>query len=552
MGWKSRRAAKNNSTGSKIEIPSQSATSGPAAQSTASPLLPASAVVVRLGSRCLTVRWAEALTLLFTTALAGVLLLKNLDDQCLWQDEAETALIAKTVLTDGFPHGGDGKNCFSQELDRDRLTRRHAWLPFYLTAGFFGLFGVNTLAARLPFALVGLASVPLCYFLARWIWQSRRAAALSAIVLATSVPYLILSRQCRYYSLATFFSLLGLLAYGRMVQRKRWAIPLFVVASVLLFQSNYLGWIVLQAAVLVHVVIFHRGRFLAVVLGASCSFLLNLPWLIWLVHFYTTTTLAPGTEGATSLAVFLATAWRYVAKANEHLFSPVLWILLLVIAIAAISRKKGFSRSAMAAWREPWLLFLFIVIDVATFSLVNRFYFFRYLAPVVPLAAMLAGRILESAMRLHPGVGIVGLAAMLFFSPLQDYLYEITHHCRGPTEGIVQFLKAHAKPDDVVAITYGDLPLKFYTNLRVVGGLTGEDLTPVLKARWVLLRNFILCNKDLAVARYMATHLRAEDYRRHDLDFPDIPYDNRECPDEHRYRTATGFPPITIWERIAK
>jgi hypothetical protein len=197
------------------------------------------------------------------------------------------------------------------------------------------------------------------------------------------------------------------------------------------------------------------------------------------------------------------------------------------------------------------LILLFIVIDVAVFSLTNRYYFFRYLAPIIPLTAMLAGRVLQSAMRFHPSVGVIGLAAIFFFSPLQDYFYEITHHNGGPTEGIVQFLETHAKPDDVVAITYGDLPLKFYTNLRVVGGLTGEDLTPALNARWLLNRQFVLCPKDAAVHQYFDSHLRPQDYRRYVLDYPDIPFDNRECPDEHRYRTVRTGAPLIIWERIA-
>ena len=545
MDRKFSHAAKPNKTG----FPKVVASSAAAATNS---LFPASAVVVRLGKWSITVRWAETITLLLITVLAGVLLLKNLGDQCLWQDEAETACIAKTVLTNGFPHGGDGRNCFSQDLERDRLSPRHAWLSFYLAAGFFSVFGATALAARLPFALAGLACVPLCYYVARWLWQSRRAAALSAIVLATSVPFLILSRQCRYYSLTTLFSLLALLAYGHIVQRKRWAVPLFVVALVLLFHSNFVSWAVLLATVGIHVVIFHRDRFWALTLGATCSFLLNLPFLIWLVHFYAATPLAKDTEGATSVAVFAATAWDYVVRATPYLFPWPLLIVLIVIAVVILIRNQVRSRVNMAAWREPCLLLLYIVVDVAVFSLLYKFYFFRYLAPAIPLAAMLAGRILESAMRFNPVVGVVGLAAVLFFSPVQDYCYEITHHYRGPTEGIVEFLETHAKPDDVVVISYGDLPLKFYTNLRVVGGLTGEDMTPALKARWVIERKFTLCPKDAAVQQYLNSHLRVEDFRPHSIDYPDIPYDNRECPEEHRYRTVLGAPPITIWEKIAK
>jgi len=135
-------------------------------------------------------------------------------------------LIAKSVLTCGLPLFHDKKNSFTVEEGRDMspggLPRLFAWLPFYAVALSFASLGINELTARLPFALAGLASVPLCYLFARRLWQSRLAAALAALLLATSVPYLVLSRQCRYYSFGALFTLLGLIFYDFIVQRKRW------------------------------------------------------------------------------------------------------------------------------------------------------------------------------------------------------------------------------------------------------------------------------------------------------------------------------------------
>jgi hypothetical protein len=154
-------------------------------------------------------------------------------------------------------------------------------------------------------------------------------------------------------------------------------------------------------------------------------------------------------------------------------------------------------------------------------------------------------------MRLHPLAGISGLAAILFLSPLNNYLYEITHHYRCPTEALVAYLNRHGSPEDVVAITYGDLPLKFYTNFRVVGGLTGEDLSPALKARWVILRHEAVSSTDLATLGYLEKNLRlGEDYQRIELDCTDVTWDNRESPDRHCYKTATGGPPVIIFRRI--
>src|SRR5206468_8494780 len=77
-------------------------------------------------------------------------------------------------------------------------------------------------------------------------------------------------------------------------------------------------------------------------------------------------------------------------------------------------------------------------------------------------------------------------------TPLDGFVYEITHDYDGPEEGIVEFLRQHARPADVVAMVNGDLPVKFYTGLRVVGGLTGEDLAEARDADWIILRSAIV------------------------------------------------------------
>ena len=98
--------------------------------------------------------------------LACFLLLANLGNHYLWQDEAQTAVIARTVMARGMPYGTDGVNYFSQELGaeygRNYIWKWHTWLPFYLLAGFFKVFGESNFTARLPFALFGIGIFPLC------------------------------------------------------------------------------------------------------------------------------------------------------------------------------------------------------------------------------------------------------------------------------------------------------------------------------------------------------------------------------------------------------
>jgi hypothetical protein len=94
------------------------------------------------------------------------------------------------------------------------------------------------------------------------------------------------------------------------------------------------------------------------------------------------------------------------------------------------------------------------------------------------------------------------------------------------------------------------MPPKLYTKMRVIGGLTGEDLRPALTADWVILRHDVHCDKDLEVMAYLAENLPLQRYRKIVLDCRDTPYHNREDPDWHYYRTVTDAPPLIIFQKI--
>ena len=158
-------------------------------------------------------RQGQGIILAGILIVSAVLFFGNLGNQNLWQDEAQTALISKTILTEGVPRGYDGKNYFSQEggaeYGKNYIWRWHTWLPFYVLAGFYEVFGVSTFVSRLPFVLFGLGTVVLLYYYARAVWPGTRIPAIAASLLAVSVPFLLLCRECRYYSMAIFFTLLS-------------------------------------------------------------------------------------------------------------------------------------------------------------------------------------------------------------------------------------------------------------------------------------------------------------------------------------------------------
>ena len=134
---------------------------------------------------------------------------------------------------------------------------------------------------------------------------------------------------------------------------------------------------------------------------------------------------------------------------------------------------------------------------------------------------------------------------MLFKSPIPDFMYELTHDFDGPMEGIANYLNEHADDDDIVLITYGDMPLKFYTNLRIVGGLTGETLFVASDPDWIIMRKFRASNLSDRVRNYIKT-FSISDYEPIVLDCVDTRFENREEPHNHYYRTVTDGPKVVI------
>ena len=489
------------------------------------------------------------LPILLIAAAAGLVMLANLGNEYLWQDEAQTALVGKTVLAHGIPLATDGKNSFSQEQGKDsgpgHVWLWHPWFQFYLVAGSFALFGANTFAARLPFALLGMATIILTYYFALALFGSRRVAFVAALMLLLSVPFMLLARQCRYYAPDAFFCLLGLYGYLGLLQRRRSGAVVLLVSATLVFHSHYVQSAALLATVCLHSLIWRRDRLLTVVLVCAGVAVVNLPFIIWFSRMARAVS-RPGNLLAWSFFV----ARDLLGQMRASVFPPLMLAPALLVVGVSWARQKRFPRPERKALEGVSLLVLFAAVTLAMVSPTAPGPFFRYLAPMIPLSCLAMALIVESSIRINIAIGIAIIAIYAYAGTMSQYLYEITHDYNGPIEGICRYLNAHARPTDTVVITYGDLPLKFYTKLRVLGGLTGEDLAPAAKAEWVIVRKHIICRRDYTVYKYLADHLNPNEYEPIVIDYPDIAFENREEPRLHYYRTATDADPVTIFKRI--
>ncbi len=486
------------------------------------------------------------LSVFFLGAAAALLIFSNLGNHYLWQDEAETALLARSVLETGLPRGFDGRNHISQtegaEYAEGGLWRWTPWLPYYVCAASFALLGESTFAARLPFALFGWGAVLLTGALARSLGRDRRTALLAAGLLALSVPFLLLVRQCRYYSLASFLTLAALLGYARFVAGKRGGAALFFVSALLLFHTHFVILGGLLAAVALHWLLFSRraaGPFLAMSLGAL---LLNAPAIAFFAK-------APSGVDFLDPGRILALAASFGSQLARFVFPPFLLAIPPLVLLVRRWRGSPAPPRAESSQRGLALLLLFLACELAALSLASMGAFFRYLGPLIPISCILTALLLEQAFSLHPALALAAFALWAATGSLPDYLYEIGHDYDGPVEGIVKLLQERAAPDDLVAITYEDLPVKFYTNLRVIGGLTGEDLSPALRARWIVLRKHVILH-DARMKEFLLANVDWTAYRPIALDVPDTKFQNRESPQEHRYRTAREEDRVIVHERV--
>ena len=514
-------------------------------------------------------RLSRHVPLLLIVALGALLIFPKLGNIYLWQDEAQTALLAKVVLSRGLPYAYDGKNWMFQDgeaahASKDFVWKWHPWLQFYIAAPSLALFGATAFAARLPFAILGLASVILAYFAGLQFWRTRAAGVVSAVLLVTSVPFLILVRQARYYSPTIFFALLALYAYHRLTEGKRYSALLFVLACLMLVHSQYAFLVVVLLTTSIHLLLLRRDRMKPYLWALVAALVLCAPWVIYFADIK-----RPEVYSQQGSLTFLFNSISFYAHTiRRYVLGP--WFALLVIAGFFYQRRVQ-RRGDGDPLGPTVLLASFLVVSVLVLSAGAPSLFVRALAPLIPIACLLVAgavhRLPAKAVGVVLLMTIVGsslrgmLDARHVPNHLGTHIYELTHDYDGPIEGIVKYLGAHAGANDVVLMTYGDLPVKFYTDLRVLGGLTGEDLSPAEKADWVIVRHATVSDFERPVRRFIENrlgigaglHIRMDSevpcYQKIGLSYPDIPWENREDPYLHRSRTVVGTRPVVLYKR---
>ncbi len=510
-------------------------------------------------------RWLRAAAL----ALCACLALYGLDRPKLWIDEAETALLARSILVHGVPKARVGSDLISQEIGRefgpDLLWRWTPWLDKYVAAGSFAIGGESTRAARMPFALLGVAAVASVYVLAFGLFADRRIALLSLVYLGTSVPFLLHVRQCRYYALAILGTVWAVHFAAGCVRGAGWRAPLGVAAALtLVFHANYLTFAALSVSLAsaTWVLGIDRAGAGRMLLAAALAALFNAPWLFVL-----------DVAGKSDLVATFHP--EYLAEYGALLvrYGFPLAALAAFALLAAVTRRW---REPAAEWRAPVFLALLPFAYVLVLCL-GPLRFFRYAANLLPVFAVLLGWLSVRAYEMQRAAG-GALAALLLVTgifaelsaaptryggdfspgrtsrtldwvfPLGNFLTELTHPFEGAIGQVTELVAAHAHRGDRMYVSYEDLVARFYlTGVEVRGGQSGESLAGWGPPEWIFTRRFfrfigpeVPGSDAQAVLDWLERAVPWSEYEALELPVPDLPGVSIPEPQWHWFVPPTG------------
>ena len=504
---------------------------------------------------------------MLVTILGALLIFPNLGNRYLWDDEAETALLAKRVLRFGVPIAWDGRDLISQECgadyDANYLWRQTPWLPVYATALSFRLLGEGTLAARLPFAALGVLSVVALYLVALALFRDRVLALLAAVFLVLSVPFLLHARQDRYYSIAVFAAVWVLYFFFGLLRDRPGALLGLALAMTVLFHSSYLIFFATAAGLALAFLAVSRDPRAGLRLAGAgaATLLINLPWLVVFDVWGKT----GGVLTTTSLGFFASNLWGYAARVELHAFSVVLLAALVALRFALLRGRpaEGWPAPtvclALAAFSAGHILFLSATPQI----------FFRYVITLLPVLALLQAAVIRALWPVSRLLAAAACALLLLVdradlvrgsldSTLVKYVHEITHDVPGPIAGMVRYFRSAARPGQRLFISYGDLPLRFYTDLEIRGGDGCQSLAGWPLPDWIVARHFYpfritapgAGKKSEGTVRYLRTQIPLRLYRAIEIPYVDTIWENIPEPESHVYRAPRDGPRVTIYGKI--
>ena len=523
--------------------------------------------IFRLSGKPLELKKTVApLVLLYAPLYAAALLLLfvNLSDRLMWGDEAETAILARNILEFGVPVVDDGKNFLTQyshrkEYNEDNIWTWNTWLPYYLCAISFRIFGPTTFAARLPFVIIGFLAVVLIRWVALAFYEKEETAFIATILLVTSAPFLIHTRQCRYYSTLSLGVLWMLMGYHKIAfERKRQGGLNVALALLVLFYSSFISFVGNFVAAGIHSLFLgrkNRDLMRSIIVYLGLALLGVLPWVIYSGMLEKSSSIRP--------FQFFNTLGIYISRINFHVFP------LLLLLIPPISLLK--MRATWKQWipsEKTSVLLLVVMCQLLCLS-IFPFVYFRYLTAIIPVIFILEAHILRNCISNRPTrfllvivlattnlLGVLSLypirAEHKIESPIYGFIKELANPYEDKLENVVDFLKANASETESLLVPDPGNTLVFYTNMKVIYAMDPQNQGIVHEPDWVLTEAPDKVFPWYDVRLKLDTFgLASVPYKRIELQVRDTPAGaSRPDPHYHQGLTTKKLKTYVIYKRL--
>ncbi len=437
--------------------------------------------------------------------VAAYLGLWRLDNTVFWDDETDTAIIAKNFLKFGRLTGWNGRNLYAFSNGRlldENLRTRNSPLGSIAAAASFHLFGISTWTGRFPFVLAGLGSVVLLALALREDFGRDSPLWIYGIAaLAFSASFLLNIRQCRYYSLAMLFSVLTFVFYRRCLRTGRLIYFIFLpLTGALLFYSNFLLCAAFLSALFLVCAVFHIGELrksrLKFSFAGGLFALAVVPYSIYYRIWYRPDIVSKESWYIRKLILIW---WNF---RDFNLLAVMPWMAAVgLFCFILYYRKKQKNIRLMLEWvvlTAGYILFLGLLSPQATD--VTKSADLRYLAAIIPFLAGATGIFIwfiHQRTRLGAFVIFVLIITtnLLGITPkdrqvrwlLPAYVNEIHHSYPTAYGEAVRFLQENAQQDDMV-FAWPDCtnyPLMFYVGdkVKMCCLLNSKTTLPLTKIR---------------------------------------------------------------------
>ncbi len=412
----------------------------------------------------------------FLFASVGILFLSffRLGHYSLWDDEANTALIAQGVARTGDTSAliGDNIVAFRNGSELSGLKARYVSpLQYYLAAPFVHN-ATDAFSARFPFALCGVIALILLLFRISTFEKNSSHIFFWTLAILGNVSLFLYLRQCRYYAPVILFSILSADAYffWKPGIRRAFFLGIFLAFT---FCSNYLNGVALIGVLGIEMGLHSSKRLKISEIGFLLIplVLISVPvFLIWNPLFKDVVNLGGTVFNWSDKWTLFLWNWRDLNRA-ELINLPILFFSILAV----------FRKSMFPIFRTFLALFVYIsIISLLSPQPVQytNVADIRYLVPVTFFSIFILCQFFGIIFSKNKWVAVF-LSLVVFFTNFSNsafgYLFpiqstsllrinEIFSSPRDPYTVTVEFLKSlDKKPKSIVVIPgYMTYPLMYH------------------------------------------------------------------------------------------